>query len=153
MPVPKGTVIGASNSAIQDLAVEAVGNGASSWATAVACSKIQNFDIENCVATSNDPAGGAYVLAVAVDHGTGTSGSVVYIAYTNIATTGSHESQALGVLAANNSFVQLTNCRVEAQGDPDSWGAAANYLSHLIIDTSYVAGASFRSGSSTSTPP
>lgn len=135
-----GTVVGAANSAIQDLAVTSTGNGVKSWATAVVCNNVKNFDIENCEVTSLDPAGGAIALPIAIDYAPGAGASVVYLAYSKATVTASQpETQALGVFAANYSLVQLTNCRVTV-ATPGGWGAGASYLSQLTIDTSYVEG-------------
>jgi hypothetical protein len=138
-----GTVIGAANSAIQDLSVIATGTAAGSQVLAVVCNSVKNFDIENCELSSVDTTGGATVLPVSVDFAPGAAGSVVYMAYSTATVVASEaETDALGVFAANYAFLQLTSCRVVVP-TPGGWGGAAAFQSHLTVDTSYVEGAEY----------
>lgn len=138
-----GTVFAAANSAIQDMAVTSTGIGPKTLATGVACNSVKNFDIENCEITSLDPTGTAIALPVAVDFTAGAAGSVVYMAYSRATVVASQaETDALGVFAANYSFLQLTSCRVEVP-TPGGWGGAATFHSQLTVDTSYVEGAEY----------
>lgn len=140
----KGTLIAASNSAVQNLSIASVATGWGSWVTAVACNAAGNFDIENCALSATDGLGGANFAAVAVDYLAGISGSVVYLAYTTVqASVTAGDSQPLALLAAANSFVQLTDCKVQAQGGAPGWGGASNGGSQLICDDSYIAGVGF----------
>jgi hypothetical protein len=140
----KGTVLAASNSAIQNLAVTSTGNGWGCWTNAVSCVGADNFDIENCLLNALDPVGGANLVGVAVDYESGASGSVVYLAYTSVLTSvTAGSSQPLGLLAAMGSFVQLTECKLVAQGGSPGWGGASNGGSKLIADDSYVQGDGF----------
>ena len=138
-----GTVFAAANSAIQDMAVTSTGSGPKTLATGVVCNSVKNFDIENCEITSLDPTGTATALPVAVDFAPGAASSVVYMAYSKATVIASQaETDALGVFAANYSFLQLTSCRVIVP-TPGGWGGAAAFQSQLTVDTSYVEGAEY----------
>lgn len=139
----KGTVIGASNSAIQNLSVFSTGSGWGSWVTAVAASAVVDFDIENCQLAGTDNLGGANFVVVAVDYQAALSGSAIYLAYTTVKATAASDSQPLAILAASASFVQLTECKVVASGGLPGWGGASNGGSKLIVDDSYVEGAGY----------
>lgn len=140
----KGTVIGASNAAIQNLTVQSTGIGPKSWAMAVAADNVTNFDVENCRLISIDPIGGANQVGLEVDFATGAHGSTVYLAYSSVLVDeGSGPGQPLGVYAANYSFVQITNSKVVARGGASGWGAASGFHSNLVVDSSYVEGAGY----------
>jgi hypothetical protein len=140
----KGTVIGASNSAIQNMTVQSTGNGWGCWAVAVACDDAMNFDIENCSLISLDEVGGANMIALAIDYTGGSSGSQIYVAYTSVlANCVAGQSQPLGLLAFAGSFVQLTESKLIAQGSSSSWGGASNGGSNVIVDDSYVEGTGY----------
>jgi hypothetical protein len=138
-----GTVVGAANSAIQDMSVISTAIGARSNTMAVVCNSIKNFDIENCETTSQDPIGGAIALPISVDYAPGASGSVVNIAYSKATVVAAHaETDALGVFAANYSQVLLTSCNITVN-TPGGWGGAATYHSTMTVDSSYVEGAEY----------
>jgi hypothetical protein len=140
----KGTVKGASHSAIQNLAVQSTGNGWGCWAVAVACDQAVEFDVENCLLTSSDNVGGANMIGLAVDYLGGASGSKVYVAYTTVlANCVAGQSQPLALLAFAGSFVQVTESKLVAQGGTSGWGGASNGGSNLTVDGSFVEGAGF----------
>ncbi len=137
----KGTIVGASNSAIQNLAAQSVGSAPKSWAVAVVAYRVTNFDIENCQLISTDPVGGANMMGLAVDYLSGASGSVVYMAYTSVFVDETNGlSQPLGVFAYSSTFLQVTQSKIVSRGGIDSYGAASNYKSNLTLDNSYVQG-------------
>ena len=140
----KGTVIGASNAAIQNLTVESSGIGPKSWAMAVTADNVTNFDVENCQLISSDPSGDATQVGLAVDFATGAHSSVVYLAYSSILVDeGNGQGQPLGVYAANSTFLQVTNSKVVARGGVAGLGGAAGFKANLVVDDSYVEGAGY----------
>lgn len=140
----KGTVKGASQSAIQNLSVQSTGSGWGSWAVAVACDAGVMFDVENCALTSVDNVGGANMIGLAIDYNGGASGSQVYVAYTTVvANCVAGQSQPLALLAFAGSFVQVTESKLVAQGGVQGWGGASNGGSNLTLYNSFVQGAGF----------
>lgn len=138
----KGTVIGASNSALQNLSVFSTGSGWGSFATAVACNSALNFDIENCFVQAKDEQGGANIWAITTDYQGGASGSVVYLSYTSVLATMISDSQPLGLLAATASVVQLTESKVAAQGR-NGWGVASASGSSVTLYNCFAGGDGF----------
>lgn len=140
----KGTVHGASNSAVQNMTIQSVGSGWGCWAVAVNVQSASNFSIENCALLAVDQVGGANMVALAVDYGGGASGSQVYVAYTSVLSNCvANQSQPLALLAFASSFVQATESKLVAQGGNSGWGGASNGGSNLTVDDCYVEGAGF----------
>lgn len=140
----KGTVHGASNSAVQNMTIQSVGSGWGCWAVAVDVQNSANFSIENCALLSIDQVGGANMIALAVDYSAAASGSQVYLAYTSVlANCVANQSQPLALLAFASSFVQATESKLVAQGGSSGWGGASNGGSNLTVDDGYVEGAGF----------
>lgn len=140
----KGTVIGAANSAVQNMAIQSKADGWGTFATAVACGNAVNFDIENCALTATDPLGGSNLWALTIDYQAGQSGSVVNIAYTTVlaqATAG--DSQPIAMMAVAGSAVLVTESKLVAQGNSPGWGGASNGGSTVTLDDCYVEGAGF----------
>jgi hypothetical protein len=139
-----GTIIGASNSAVQNMTVQSTTTGKGGWAAAVACAKATNFDIENCALIARDDQGAGAAMGLAVDYVGGASGSVVYVAYTSILAAGvDGKLPPVGFIGRAKSFVQLTESKVEAQGTPPSWGGGSGSSSNVVLYNCRVEGGAY----------
>jgi pectin methylesterase-like acyl-CoA thioesterase len=137
--VSKGTVKGASNSAVQNCTVQANTGPFAAWTTAVDCQNAANFDVENCVLVATDSTNGTNLVGLALDYASGASGSVVYIAYTSVTANGG--TQPIALLAAGGSFAQGTESKfVSENGSYDPVGGMAATYSKMIVDNCYVQG-------------
>jgi hypothetical protein len=140
----KGTILGASNSAIQNMTVQSTSTNPAAWVVPVACDNAKNFDVENCALIARDDQGSGAAVGLAVDYGGGATSSQVYVAYTSVLATSSGDKwPPLGVLARSKSFVQLTESQVAAKGAATAWGGASGSGSNLVLFNCRVEGQTY----------
>lgn len=139
--IDKGTIKGASNSAVQNMSIVSTGTTFGSWATAVDCNAAVNFDIEYCgLEADNGAAGpeGANLCTLAIDYSAIGGGSQVNIAYSTIIADGG--AQPVGLLSFAKGFVGITDSKIIAKNAGVSWGAASNGGSTINLYACTVSG-------------
>ena len=142
-PFNKGVVKAASNSALQNCAVEATTTGTpGDWVTTVECQGAVNFDIENCVLLAEDPTNQTNVTALSIDDWAESSGSQVNIAYSKVSAVGG--ASPLAIATGWDSFAHAMESRlIAANGGSPGMGGGAIDQSTLLVESCYVQGASF----------
>lgn len=140
--IDKGTIKGASNSAVQNMSVVSAGtSGYGAWAAAIDCNGTVNFDIEYCGLEADNGSsapGGTNLVALSIDYSAIGGGSQVNIAYSTIIANGG--AQPLGVSAFANSFVGVTDSKIIAENADASWGAASSNGSTINLYNCTVSG-------------
>lgn len=139
----RATVVAASNSAIQSLAVTATSAGSQGFTVAVAINAASNFDIEGCALTADDKYG-AFTWALVIDLGSFGSGrgSAVNIAYTQILGRTTTQQNTIGMTLSGGSLVQVTQSKIVSASQSGT-GAQSTGNSQLVLYNSYVEGAGF----------
>lgn len=140
--IGKGTVKAASNSAIQNCAVQATSGSFGTWATAVDCQSVINFDIENCQLSATDPTNGTNLVGLSLDYASGASGSQVNISYTTVAADGG--AVPIALFAVSGSYAHGMESKfVSENGSAPGMGGGAYNASTLLVENCYVQGAGF----------
>jgi hypothetical protein len=142
----RGTVTAASNSGISNLTVSCTGGSWGDWNSALVCAGVVGFYAESLVLAVNDLGNaGINLQTVGIDTNLPNSGnSQVYLAYCFVESTGqSGDSTSMNLLADENSYVEVTDSKLIAQGGNSSFGAASNGGASLNIFDSYVQGSTF----------
>jgi hypothetical protein len=137
----KGTIKGASNSAVQNMTVISTGTTWGCWAAAIDCNAAVNFDIENCSLEADNgaaPAGGSNLVTVSIDYSAMGGGSQVNIAYCTILANGG--AQPEGLITFANGFVEITDTKILSENAGTTWGAASNGNSTLNLYNCVVSG-------------
>lgn len=144
-PHPLSSLVGASNSAIQNMTVKATSRpGPATFTVAVSVNGAINFDIENCLVLSDDHSN-SFTWALVIDlgpFGSGT-GSAVNIAYSSvIAQTSVPNSLTLGMTLSSGSLGLVTESKIASKGDVGN-GAQSTGNSQLTLYSSYVEGKTY----------
>jgi hypothetical protein len=142
----RGTVIAASNSGISNLTVSCTGGSWGDWSSALVGGAVVGFYAESLVLAVNDLGNaGINLQTVGIDINLPVTGnSQVYLAYCFVESTGqSNESTSMNLFANDNSYVEVTDSKLIAQGGNSSFGGASNGGASLNIFDSYVQGSTF----------
>jgi pectin methylesterase-like acyl-CoA thioesterase len=138
----KGTVKGASNSAVQNCTVQSTGGSWGQWTTAVDCQSVTNFDIENCELIASDVSNGTNLVGLSLDYATGASGSKVNVSYSTVTANGGVQPIALAAFSGSYAHGMESKIVSESGSYGGSGGAAANY-STILVENCYVQGAAY----------
>ena len=137
------TVVGASNSAIQNLAATATSQAKFTTTVALACNGVTNFDIENCSVLATDTLD-TFTWALVIDFDTfGTGlGSTVNLAYSSVIAQTIPRNVSIGLGASNQSVVLVTQSKIVCTGIGGN-GAQATGNSQMTLYNSYVEGVTY----------
>jgi len=135
-----GTVIAASNSAIQNCAVQATtGSAFADLVAAVLCQSAVNFDIENCALSATDPTKKVvYVIPLAIAY-PGAPASQVNISYTTVTANGGVFPVAVFVNFGAYAH-GMESTFVSENGSNPGWGGTAYSSSTLLVEDCTVQG-------------
>jgi hypothetical protein len=140
--IAKGTVRAASNSALQNCAVQATSGPWGAWTVAVDCQSVTNFDIENCQLSATDLTNGTNLVGLSLDYASGASGSQVNVSYTTVTASGG--AMPIALFAVSGSYAHGMESKfVSENGSASGWGGCAYNASTILVENCYVQGAAY----------
>lgn len=140
----RGTIVGASNSAVANLTASCLGGTWADYSTALLATASMNFLVENVALVCDDQGNaGINMEAVAINWNAQPIGpSLVYVSYSTITATQTGDSGGTGLMVNGQANVQCIETKIIATGSSGN-AVASNGGATVTLDNCYAQGAGF----------
>lgn len=142
--INRGTIVGASNSAVANLTASCLGGSWADYSTALLATASMNFLVEAVALVCDDQGNaGINMEAVAINWNAQPIGpSLVYISYSTITATETGDSGGTGLMVNGQANVQCIETKIIATGSSGN-AVASNGGATVTLDNCYAQGAGF----------
>jgi hypothetical protein len=140
----RGTIVGASNSAVANLSASCVGGSWADYSTALLATASMNFLVENVALLCDDQGNaGINMETVSINWNAQPIGpSQIYISYSTITARETGDTGGMGLMVNGQANVQCIETKIIATGSSAN-AVASNGGATVMLDNCYAQGAGF----------